>query len=284
MTPILRPALDFPLDVLADVFTRGFEGYFVPIREQAESLAARLRLDSIDLALSRVAMLDDCPAGVVYVGVRGHQCRIAGMGVATEARRQGLGRRLMDEAITASRDAGLRQMVLEVIEQNEPAFALYRDLGFTIERRLVGYTLANAVVIGSSAADDASALVEIDPRDLGRRIAIDADADLPWQLASETIGAHSAGVSAVALADTAFALVGEPGDASAPLVLEALLVRRDDRRAGWGRRLTHALIDRHAGRDWRIPARLPEELAAPFLADLGFERTAITQWEMRRPL
>ena len=135
----LRPAMGFDLAFLADLFSRGFEGYFVPIAESPEGLAARLRYDSIDLALSRVALLDERAAGILFVAVRGWQCRIAGMGVVTDARRQAVGRRLMEEAITRCREAGLREMVLEVIEQNEPAVALYRDLGFETERRLVGF-------------------------------------------------------------------------------------------------------------------------------------------------
>ncbi|MEM7588153.1 MAG: GNAT family N-acetyltransferase [Acidobacteriota bacterium] len=189
MTLELRPAYEFDLATLADLFTRGFEGYFVRIVETPEGLAARVRYDTIDLALSWVALLDDRPVGIVCVAVRGWQCRIAGMGVVSDARRHGVGRGMMEEAIKRCRAAGLGKMVLEVIEQNEPAAALYRGLGFTTGRRLVGYRLAaNALPATDSSRRDAAALVPVDPREVGRQIAREADPDLPWQLAAETLG------------------------------------------------------------------------------------------------
>ena len=289
----LIPALTFDLQVLADLFTRGFEGYLVPIGETAEGLAARLRYDTIDLALSHVAMLDDRPSGFVWVAVRGWHCRIAGMGVAAEARRQGVGRRLMEAAIALAREKGLRKMVLEVIEQNEPAARLYRQLGFETQRRLVGYEIP---AIPTDPADqsetDTQALVAVDPREVARRIAIEADADLPWQLAAETFGARSTGVTGFQLHAKAFALIRDP-EAGAPgagnpgaetMVLEALLVPRRARRAGWGSRLVRALSSRYPGRAWRTPARIPDDLAAPFFTGLGFEQDAISQLEMHFPL
>ena len=275
-----RPALDFDLAFLADLFNRGFEGYVVPVRESPRGLAARLRFDSIDLGLSRVAMLDDRAAGILFVSVRGWHCRIAGMGVVADARRQGVGRRLMAEAIQHCRLAGLRRMVLEVIEQNVPALSLYRDLNFVVEQRLVGYTRpASHSAPTAESRRDELALAEIDPRAVSRQIAIEADPDLPWQLAAETFGSPGLGLSGTRLDDKAFALIHDPGQGA--LALEALLVRRRDRRSGWGGRLFHALSSRHQGRAWRIPARLPEDLAAPFFTRLGFERSPITQLQMR---
>jgi len=134
----LRPALEFDLEVLAELMTRSFAGYLVPVKETPAGLAARLRYDSIDLALSRVAVLEERPAGIVWVAVRGWSIRIAAMGVVPEARRRGVGRRLMEDAIASIRALGFRHMVLEVIEHNTPAVALSRGLDFRRRRRLVG--------------------------------------------------------------------------------------------------------------------------------------------------
>ena len=49
----------------------------------------------------------------------------------------GLGRRAMREAIQDTESRGDRAIVLEVFEQNEPAFDLYA--GFETRRGLVGY-------------------------------------------------------------------------------------------------------------------------------------------------
>jgi len=279
----LRPALEFDLSFLADVFNRGFEGYFVTVAESPEALAARLRYDTIDLALSQVALDDDRAVGIVYVSVRGWQCRIAGMGVAVEARRRGVGRRLMEAVITHCREVGFGRIVLEVIEQNDPAVALYRSLGFETLRRLVGYELAETFPeLTEQGRRDAAALASVDPREVGRQIARETDPDLPWQLAPQTFGARGPELSGAQLHGKAFALFSEP--ASGSIALEALLVPRADRRSGWGSRLVRALASRHKGRAWSIPARVPEDLAAPFFSRLGFRGTSITQLEMDLPL
>ncbi len=278
-----RPALDFDLHFLADLFNRAFEGYFVPVAESPEDLAARLRFDSIDLALSRVAFLDDQAVGVVCVSVRGWGSRIAGMGVVPEARRRGAGRLLMDEAIARTRAVGLRHMVLEVIEQNTPAVELYRDLGFQFLRRLVGYELHNtAAELDDRGRRDASALEPADPREVARQLTLAADNDLPWQLAGETLAAYRPPVSGYHLDGKAFALIHDPGDAA--ILAHILVVPRGHRSAGWGSRLARALFALHEGRSWRIPARVPEDLAVGFLKGLGSARTELTQLELRLEL
>jgi len=43
VTPELRPASGFSFEELADIFTRGYEGYFVPVRVDADSLEKELK-------------------------------------------------------------------------------------------------------------------------------------------------------------------------------------------------------------------------------------------------
>jgi ribosomal protein S18 acetylase RimI-like enzyme len=60
-----------------------------------------------------------------------HKGRIWGMYVAPEARKQGVGRALLNEVINRSRELeGLEQLYLSVISQNETAKALYESVGF----------------------------------------------------------------------------------------------------------------------------------------------------------
>ncbi len=131
--------LEFSLERSSEVLTRGFSDYFVPIQSSAAILLGMARSDSVDLSVSRVAVLNEMPAGAALIARRGWTCRLAGMAIVPEARRKGVGRALMAQLITDGRARGERAMELEVIEQNEPAVKLYEDCRFQKIRRLSGH-------------------------------------------------------------------------------------------------------------------------------------------------
>jgi len=55
------------------------------------------------------------------------------MGVLASFRGQGIGRALIDATLTAARSKGAQRIDLEVREDNVPAVALYRAVGFITE-------------------------------------------------------------------------------------------------------------------------------------------------------
>ncbi|QPF84466.1 GNAT family N-acetyltransferase [Bradyrhizobium genosp. L] len=61
---------------------------------------------------------------------------ILGMGLLPPYRGQGLGLRLIREALTAARQFGFHRVELTVRAENANAIALYRKVGFEIEGRL----------------------------------------------------------------------------------------------------------------------------------------------------
>src|SRR5262249_25444049 len=126
MTVRLEPASSFSSDQLADLFTRGYEGYFVPMRVDATGLEAMVAAFDTDLGRSRTALDGDEPVGFAFLAVRGDRSWVGGVGVVAAARRRGIGRALM-ESILAEAPSGVQ---LEVIEANDPARRLYEDLGF----------------------------------------------------------------------------------------------------------------------------------------------------------
>ncbi len=72
--------------------------------------------------------------------VRGDRESIAhtgslGMGLIKEHRGQGVGRRLMETAISAAKAQGVERVELEVFASNAAAVTLYRKLGFREEGR-----------------------------------------------------------------------------------------------------------------------------------------------------
>jgi RimJ/RimL family protein N-acetyltransferase len=56
-----------------------------------------------------------------------------GLMVAKDARRQGVGRALLEAAVEWARTAGVRKLELHVFPWNEPAIALYERFGFERE-------------------------------------------------------------------------------------------------------------------------------------------------------
>ena len=60
-------------------------------------------------------------------------CGSLGMGLLPEYRGQGLGRSLFAECLRLAVRAGITRVELEAREDNKPALALYRQLGFSVE-------------------------------------------------------------------------------------------------------------------------------------------------------
>ena len=91
----------------------------------------------VDLHRSRVALRDGEPVGFAYLAVRGDRSWIGGLGVVEGERRHGTGRALM-EAVLAE---ACGDVLLEVIDGNEPAIRLYEELGFEQVRTLEVWSL-----------------------------------------------------------------------------------------------------------------------------------------------
>ena len=62
-----KPASEFSISQTADLLTRGFEGYLVPINIDESALLTMLRRDGIDFNESRILLNDDEPIGVALI-------------------------------------------------------------------------------------------------------------------------------------------------------------------------------------------------------------------------
>lgn len=274
---IARPVAEVTAAQAAAAMQHCFEGYIVPMRTTPESWERRFRSEHLDPFASRIYERDGQPVAVLFICRRGWTSRVGGMAVAADARGQGLGRRVMRDAIDHARARGDRALLLEVIEQNTPAVKLYESLGFQAVRRLVGYRWEPVPPEGP-----AGALRDIDPLELARIAGREGEPELPWMLAAETLSAASAPARAFTLEDRAFALVLNP-DAET-LTLSALVVPRAHRRRGWGTRMLRALAAAFPGKPMQAVAIVPDDLAPEFFARTGWERQAISQFEMRLEL
>lgn len=270
----LKPASSYTLAYLVELLNRSFENYLVPIQFNSSQFITMIRKDSIDLDSSRVMLIDNEPSGIALIARRGWTSRLAAMGIVQQMRGKGAGSWSMEKLIEESRQRNDHEMVLEVIEQNEPAVLLYQKFGFQSVRRLVGFVFKNAV------QNSTESLQEIDLREAGRLISLHGLSDLPWQLSGETI-AHLNPPARAYCKGQAYAVISNP-DAE-HIVIWSLLVEQDTRGNELGLDMLRNLTSKHTDKTWHVPAILPEELGRVY-EKAGFEKEKLSQWQMRLSL
>lgn len=266
--------VDYGLERAAEILTRAFADYFVPITFNVGSLLQATRVDSVDLAASRMFLRDGAAVGGALIARRGWTTRLAGMAIVPEARRAGIGGaavvRLLEEAKARNDQA----MVLEVIEKNIAAVELYRACGFREIRRLVGFAGP-----APSDGDVPPGLIEVDLREVAEAVIRYGPRDLPWQLSGETLAQLTPPNIAYRLNGAWVALL-KP--ANPTVTLRGLIAERDVQGVGREAALIRAVMAKHADRkEWRVTEIWPEELA-DVIIPAGLPRSRLTQWQMQR--
>jgi len=85
------------------------------------------------------AVHEEAPLGFIVVRAVAGEAEILTLAVHPEARRQGLGRALVDSAATTAQTLGAEAFWLEVATDNAAATALYAAAGFEAAGRRPGY-------------------------------------------------------------------------------------------------------------------------------------------------
>lgn len=78
-------------------------------------------------------------AGYAVVLIAGGESELANLAVSRLMQKQGVGRRLLSEAVEQARGRGAREMFLEVRESNASALSLYKEAGFEAVGRRARY-------------------------------------------------------------------------------------------------------------------------------------------------
>lgn len=271
MSPLsLKPANEFTIPQLADLMTRSFEGYFVPVNITDVIMLTMLRRDGVDLTSSRVILKDGELAGLALIARRGWTSRLAAMGIVSTARNGGTGTWAMQQLIAEAQARGDKEMLLEVIEQNTAGVKLYEKVGFTKIRRLVGYRLENPPV------ESEEELEEVDIREVARMVSYHGLKDLPWQLSGPTIAHHTPPSRAYRLND-AYCLISNPE--ATDVSISSVLVKARSRGAGLSAVLMRALFARFPNKVWHVSPIFPEEMGVIF-EQVGMTRETLSQWQM----
>lgn len=177
----LVPASEFAPLALVEAFNRGFEGYYLPLTQTIESLGAMIEGNDVSLADSLVAVdAAGAPVGVGLMGVRAPAGWVAGMGIAPAWRGAGHGAMLLSALIARARALGLRELRLEVLEQNEPAHCLYTRLGFVEQRPLLVFS-GPLAPSGTRTPAPEQPIVPIEPAAALAQFAALHPVPAPWQ-------------------------------------------------------------------------------------------------------
>jgi ribosomal protein S18 acetylase RimI-like enzyme len=265
----IRPLTGVGWDELATGFNAGFADYVVPMTIDAAGLEAMQRRRGYVASASFGAFEGTRLVGFVLTCIDGDLAYNSGTGIVPEHRRGGLARRLLDEVVSRLE---ARRYVLEVIETNAWARALYRHTGFVESRGLQSWMLPHPTARHPAAAP----VPEAPDLDLDALVR-EADAEPSWQ--NSLAAVRRATEPYVVLGDETAAAVVFPASADVPF----FCVRRDARRRGHGRKLLLAAAQRTT-RPLRV-VNVDERARgiASFLEAIGATRW-IRQVEMVREL
>lgn len=134
MTDVLiRPAIQFEIEVLAVLQ----QACFPDDHWSAEFIGSLIGQPGTFAFLAVHG--DDDPLGFALARVVAEDAEILTIGVRPDARRSGLGRRLVDEAVDRATRLGATALFLEVAEDNAAARALYAAADFAPVGRRPGY-------------------------------------------------------------------------------------------------------------------------------------------------
>jgi len=133
----LIPARAVSVAERAQILNRSYIDYYVPMRLSPDQMASIDRFYDIDLDRSVMAMSDHVLVGMALLSVRGARGWISGVGVLPEHRRRGIASAMVGRLVEGARQAGVREISLEVIAQNTSAWRLYAEARFEVTRELL---------------------------------------------------------------------------------------------------------------------------------------------------
>ena len=133
----LIPASRYSLEALTGLYNQTRADYLIPMQLDPAGLADYMRLYDVDLEHSWVAQAGSQVLGLAMLGVRPGCTWITRLGVLPEGRRGGTGGALLRGLLDSTRALGCPLAILEVIQGNAPAQALFLKTGFKPMRELL---------------------------------------------------------------------------------------------------------------------------------------------------
>ena len=260
----VRALTGVPFEQIFEAFSLGFSDYVVPFQPSIDALREMLTRRGFVASFSVGAFDGDQLVGITLNGVDGDRAYDSGTAVIPTHRRQGLSSRMMQMSFEL---LGPRTYILEVLQQNIPAVALYESLGFQHTRPFQ---------VWSFAAQTPTRVTELANADLDL-IRSWCDVEPSWQ--NDVASLRRARDSYVVLGTDDGAAVLFPRTGDLPL----LAVAPHARRQGLGQQLLNAAA-RRADKPLRILNVDDRDAGiAAFLETCGATRGP-RQFEMKKRL
>ena len=128
---LIRKCVKEDLDGLIRHWTESFPDD-PPHNEPAKMIQAKLLVDDLIF----VAEDDGRILGACMAGYDGHRGWLYSVSVATDSRRLGIGKSLVERAMLSLRELGCVKVNLQVRSTNREVVAFYESLGFVTEERV----------------------------------------------------------------------------------------------------------------------------------------------------
>lgn len=133
---VIRTLTGADFDAVHTAFNEAFSDYVVPLTltpaQLREMLTRRGWVPEASVAIEEEGRI----VAFTLNAITGNDAYDNGTGVVPTHRRRGLAAKVMHECIRVLRDRGCTNYILEVIDTNEKAIALYESLGFRDTRGL----------------------------------------------------------------------------------------------------------------------------------------------------
>ena len=133
----LVPASAFSYEELTDAYNQTRVDYIVPMPMNAAKLREYVEVYDVDMDASAVVVEDDHILALGMLGVRQGRAWITRLGVIRSNRRQGVGWALVTHLIEQAHLKNADYIVIEVIDDNTPAYNLFSKKGFKPVRELL---------------------------------------------------------------------------------------------------------------------------------------------------
>lgn len=130
-----------PPSTIASTFNKAFKNYFVRVQLSEQDLKDKLAFDRIDLSISVGVFHEGELIGFILHGYENDKVYNGGTGVIEAHRGHQLTLRMYEFILPQLKARNVKELILEVIQENKAAFHNYQKLGFKANRDLLCYKI-----------------------------------------------------------------------------------------------------------------------------------------------